>query len=276
MTELMQGRGLENLDSFEVPTFDMSFVSDSFNLESHFINSDGKIGFGFLNSTKSFDYTSWNYQGEGCAAEHNFLTDILDSMGKEMYLREYSYLGFYSCQMIVPGVSEVYPIDDMIYNNRNTGKWIRNMVLHFAEYNPEEILEAIDTLDDSINVERYIGVVFENSFTMLEFKAQIHLILGNTEEALASLEMGTNKLGHIVAELIRLDKEKLVWEEYEEALFNIFGRERVEKAQRIVKGEDFLVITTLHRDYHKMLEMYDRLERKKQAAPFGGGQTQNG
>lgn len=268
MTELMQGRGLENLDAFEVPTFDMSIVSDSSNLESHFVDSNGKLGFGFLSSAKSFEYASWSYQGEGREAEYSYLTDILDNMGKEMFLREYSYLGFYSCQMIVPGVSEVYPIEDLIYNNRNTGKWIRNMVLHFDEYDPQEILDTIDSLEDSINVEKYIGVIFENSFTMLEFKAQMHLILGNTDEALASLEFGTNKLGHIVAELIRMDKEKLVWEEYEEALFNIFGRERVEKALRIVKGEEFLVNTTLHSDYHNMLEMYDRLERKKQAALF--------
>jgi ribosomal protein S12 methylthiotransferase accessory factor len=264
----MQGRGLENLDCFEIPTFDMSLVADSFNLESHFIDSNGKLGFGFLSSAKSFAYAPWNYQGEGCHAEFNYLTGILKKMGKEMYLREYSYLGFYSCQMIVPGVSEVYPIEDLIYNNRNIGKSIRTMVLHFAEYNPAEILEQIDSLDDSLDVGRYIGVIFEHSFTMLEFKAQIYLILGETEEALAALEAGTNSLGHVVAELLRLDKEKLVWGEYEEALVNIFGRAMVEKAVRIVKGEEFLIQTTLHRDYHKMLAMYDKLERKKQAPLF--------
>ena len=56
MTELMQGRSLENLDSFEVPTFDMSLVADSFNLESHFIDSNGKLGFPFLSSNHSFNY----------------------------------------------------------------------------------------------------------------------------------------------------------------------------------------------------------------------------
>lgn len=54
MTELMQGRGLENLDTFEIPTFDMSLVADSFNLESHFVDSNGKLGFGFLSSKKKF------------------------------------------------------------------------------------------------------------------------------------------------------------------------------------------------------------------------------
>ena len=263
MTELMQGRNLDNLDTFKTPTFDMGFVSDSSNLESHFIDSNGTLGFNFLSAVKSFEYSPWSYQGEGRVAEYDYLTDIINKMGKDIYLREYNYLGFYSCQMIVPGVSEIYPIEDLIYNNRNCGKLIRNMVLHFEKHDPEDILDAINALDDSLNIDNYIGVIFQDNFTMLEFKTQIHLILGNTEQAMPSLEFGTNNLGHIVAELIRMENEKLVWEEYEEALFNIYGRERVESALRILKGEEFLINTTLHRDYLNMLEMYDRLELKK-------------
>ena len=148
---------------------------NSSNIGSHFIDSNGKIGFGFLSSKKSFEYTPWNYKGNGSEAEYNYLSNILKNMNKEMYLREYSYLGFYSCQMIVPSVSEVYPIDDLVYNNRNSGKWIRNMVLHSEEYDPEDILDAIDSLDDTLDVEQYIGDIFEKTLTKLEFKAQIHL-----------------------------------------------------------------------------------------------------
>ncbi len=263
MTELMQGRGLENLDAFEVPTFDMSLVSDSFNLESHFIDSNGKLGFGFLSSKKSFKYASWMYDGVGNEAEYKYLLDIIHVMKKEMYLREYNYLGFYSCQIIVPGVSEVYPIEDLIYNNKNYGKLIRDMVLNFQKYDAIDILDTIEPLDNSLNIEKYIGVIFENNFTMIEFKAQIHLLLENTEEALELLELGDNKLGYIVAELIRRKEEELILEEYEEALFNIFTQEKVEKALKILKGEEFLVDTTLHTDYNNMLAMYDRLETKK-------------
>ena len=264
MTELMQGRGLDNLASFETPTFDMRFIADSSNLESHFIDSNGKIGFNFLSSVESFDYSPWAYNGSGVDAEHNFLTDILKDMGKDMYLREYSYLGFYSCQMVVPGVSEVYPIDDLVYNNRNSGKLIREMILNFKELDAEVIIDNIETLHDSINVEKYIGVIFENKFTLLEFKAQIHILIGNAEEALESLEFGTDKLGHLIGELIRMDLNELNWEDYEEGLFNIHGQEQVEKALRILKGEEFLIDTTLHAHYHNMLEMYDKLEIKKE------------
>lgn len=267
MTELMQGRGLDNLDEFETPTFDMDFVSDSFNLESHYINSDGKLGFKFLSATKSFTYSSWLYHGAGCQDEYNYLTDLLDTMDKEIYLREYSYLGFYSCQMIIPGISEVYPIDDLVYNNKNRGKLIRNMVLNFEDYEPEDILDYIDELDDSLDVGRYIGVIFKKSFTILDFKAQMYLALGNLEEALFALEEGTSKLGHIVAELLRLDKAELDWEDYETSLFNVFSRDRVEQGLRIVKGEAPLIQTTLHTDYQNILAMYDNLQIKKQRTP---------
>lgn len=263
MTELMQGRGLNDLDAFECPTFDMSLVSDSFNLESHFIDSNGKLGFGFLSSKKSFEYAPWSYEGEGSEAEFEFLSDIVKSMNKEMYLREYNYLGFYSCQMIVPSVSEVYPIEDMSFNNKNNGKWIREMVLNFDQYEGDDILDAVESLEETLNVEKYIGVIFANNFTMQEFKAQIHLLLGNTDEALSLLEFGTHKMGHIVAELIRMGEAECVWEEYEEALFHIYGKDKVQKALAILEGEEFLIDVTLHNDYHNMLKMYDRLDVKK-------------
>ena len=263
MTELMQGRLLENLDTFEVPTFDMSIVADSFNLESHFIDSNGKLGFGFLSSKKSFEFSTCRYDGKTSQDEYDFLMQILKTMGKESYLREYNYLGFYSCQMIVPSVSEVYPIEDLIYNNKNVGKFIRDMVLNFREYDPQNILMSIEQLEDSLNMEKYIGVIFEHNFTMREFKAQIHLLDDNLDEALELLEYGTDKLGHIVVELAKMEELELDYEDFKLGMWNIFGQMRVEKAMQILEGKDFLIDTTLHQDYYNMLAMYDRLELKK-------------
>ena len=263
MSELMQGRGMDNLDAFEVPTFDMGFVADSSNLESHFIDSNGKLGFGFLKSQKDFEFAPWKYDGEGCEDEYNFLTSIVSSMNKEIYLREYDYLGFYSCQMLVPSVSEVYPIDDMVYNNRNSGKFIREMVLNFTEFDPEDILESIHSLDESLSVEKYIGVIFENNFTIQEFKAQIYLLAEEKDEALSLLEFGTNKMGQIVAELIHMENENCKFEDYKSALYNIFTQEKVQKALKILEGSAYLIDVSLHSHYHNMLDMYDRLENKK-------------
>jgi ribosomal protein S12 methylthiotransferase accessory factor len=261
MTELMQGRGLDGLDAFETPTFDMSIVSDNFNIESHFIDSNGKLGFGFLSAKKSFDYASWRYDGTTIQDELDYLIGI--SKDKEIYLREYNYLGFYSCQIIIPGISEIYPIEDLVYNNKNRGKQIRDMVLRFKEYNPNDILDIIDPLDESINVENYIGVIFENNFTLAQFKAQMYISLGDMENALTLLELESDHLGHIVAELIRMREANLIFEEYKEALFAIFTEDGVQKALRILKGDDFLIDVTFCQDYHNILTMFDRLMPRK-------------
>ncbi|CAM3535419.1 YcaO-like family protein [Arcobacter aquimarinus] len=265
MTELMQGRDLNNLNSFEIPTFDMELVSDYFNIEAHFIDSNGKMGFSFLSSKKSFEYSAWKYTGNGSEDEYAFLLDILKSVNKEMYLREYTYLDFYSCQMIIPNFSEVYPLDDMVYNNKNNGKLIRDMVLNFEKYDENEILDAIDSLDNSLNMQLYIGVIFEENFTMGDFKAQLLLLLGEIDDVIELLEFGNNKLGHLVAQLLRMQNDELDWEEYESALNDIYGEEKIKKAINIIEGNEFLINRTLHKDYYNMLSMFDKLEVKKRA-----------
>lgn len=263
MTELMQGRGLENLQEFEVPTFDMSLVSESFNLESHFIDSNGKMGIQFLSAQKSFEFAPWNYSGESTEDEFAYLSKIFESMGSELYIRDYNYLDFYSCQIIVPGISEVYPIDDLIYNNRNRGKMYREIILNFTEYDPETVLDEIEALEDHLNVEKFIGVIFEENFTIGELKAQLHLSAGNIDEAVSYLEFGSNIMGNLIIELIRLEELGLDLCNYQQALYDLYTPQRVDKALEILNKEALLVDTVLHRDYLNMLELYDRLEVKK-------------
>ena len=263
MTELMQGRLLEDLEGFEIPTFDMSVVADSFNLESHFVDSNGKLGFSFLSSKKSFELAKFVYSGDSTKNELDFLLDILNNMNKEIYLREYDYLGFYSCQMVVPSMSEIYPVEDLIYNNINNGKLIRDMVLNFKNYDPQEIMIEIEQLEDSLNMEKYIGVIFEENFKLLEFKAQILLELGEVEEALEIFEYSDNKLGHLIVELVRMEELELDFSQFEEALYNVFSKEKVLKALRILDGDETFINIELHQDYKNMLNLYDKLEKKK-------------
>ncbi len=136
-------------------------IQTNSNIESHFIDSNGRIGFEFLSAEKTFEYTPWVYKGANTDEEFDYLMNIAKTMKKEVYIREYDYLGFYSCQIIVPSVSEVYPLEDMIYNNTNAGKFIRDMVLNFKEYELEEILNELEAFDNNLNVEKYIGVIFK-------------------------------------------------------------------------------------------------------------------
>lgn len=263
MTELMQGRDIDNFDNLEIPTFDMSIVSSSFNLESHFIDSNGKIGLGFLSSKKSFKYSSWEYNGTNTEDELKYLMSIFDKVKKEVYIREYDYLGFYSCQIIVPSFSEIYPIEDLVYNNKNTGKQIRDLILNFTEYAPKEILEYIESLDESLDIENYIGVIFQNNFTMAQFKAQIYLLLGDKESAFALLDIEANNAMAVIKELLMLEEQELSFDEHKDGLFAIFGKKNILHALDVIKGDSYLIDTAFHQDYINILDMYDRLSVKK-------------
>jgi ribosomal protein S12 methylthiotransferase accessory factor len=221
------------------------------------------MGIQFLSAKKSFELASWEYSGSSTEDEFAYLSGIFESMGKTVYIRDYNYLDFYSCQMIVPGISEVYPIDDLIYNNRNRGKMYREVILNFADYDPETVLDEIEALEDHLNVEKFIGVIFEENFTIGELKAQLHLSLGNIEEAVSYLEFSTNPMSVLVVELIRMEELGLELDDFIQALYDLYTSERVNKAVNIITGEQLMLNSVLHRDYHNMLDMYDRLEVKK-------------
>ena len=62
-----------------------------------------------------------------------------------------------------------------------------------------------------------------------------------------------------------MQNDELVWEEYETALNNIYGKEKIQKAVDVLEGNGFLINRTLHKDYYNMLSMFDKLEVKKLA-----------
>ncbi|NLC27953.1 MAG: hypothetical protein GX780_04175 [Campylobacteraceae bacterium] len=263
ITELMQGRDLDNLDSFEMPTFDMEVVVDSFNIESHFIDSNGKMGLGFLSNKKSFKLKKCRYVGNSTDDEYDFLLNIIHSFGKEIYIRECDYLDFYTCQVIVPEFSEVYPISDLIYSNKNRGKEIRTMVLHPEKYKVEDILDMVENLEDSLDMQKYIGVIFQNNFTVCDFKINLFLLLGMHEEALELLYYSKQPNATLLAELLLMQEMDESLDNFTSALESLFGKEELANALLILSGDKNFIDTTLHQEYKNILYMYDRLSKKK-------------
>ena len=62
-----------------------------------------------------------------------------------------------------------------------------------------------------------------------------------------------------------MHEKELDFKEYEEALCNVYGKNRVHRALQVLDGDTLLCDTTMHQDYLNMLDMYDRLESKKKA-----------
>jgi len=263
MTELMQGRAIKDLNSFQKPSFDIEIINDSFNIESHFINSDGKINFTFLNDKSSFSYTPWRYTGTNSDNEYEFLFNISKKMSKDIYIREYNYLGFDSCHIIIPTISEIYPIDDLIYNNTNIGKEIRQNILNFKTIDLEIIIQSIEHLSDNLDIEKYIGVIFNDNFTLMDFKAQIYLMDGDLENAIIYFEMSTKETSYLLAQLCYIEIQELDFKDYYNSLCKVFTKEKLDEAINMFNGDSYFIDVSFHDDYINIQKLYDRLSIKK-------------
>ena len=257
LTELLQGRELNELDSFETPTFDMDEISSSSNLESHFIDSNAKVAIQFLSKKKDYSYSSWNFTGNNNKEQFEVLKSILDRKNLTIYLREYDYLGFYSCQMIVPNFSEIYPLEDMIYHNKNQGKFLRKCILNKDSYDADELLDEIYGFDDFVNVGAFIGVIFENDFSLAEFKASLLIKEKEYEEAIFYLEQIKKPLNSLLAQILRAKILDYDLDDYKDALIDIYSKELFTKALNILEGKEDLISIKFASEYEEILNLFE-------------------
>lgn len=147
LTELLQGRALDRLSGFSEPSFEMEEVSSPQNLETHFIDSSGSIHWDFLWSEPDYDFVDWNFSGT-TEQECQYLMDRIHDEDFDIYIMDYDHLGVYACRIIVPGMSDIYPVEDLEWDNNSTGNALREAILHLPELDEEECADLFDTIDE--------------------------------------------------------------------------------------------------------------------------------
>ena len=196
LTELLQGRSFEGLNDLPLPTFVSNAVTEPNNFVEHFIDSSGIMSWRFFSDKANFEFVEWDFSSEGKssnAEEAETLFHILEGMGKEIYTATYDELGAMSCRILVPGYSEVYPVEDLVWDNTNKALLFRADILNLHRLDDENLralLERLDNseLDEHSDVGTLIGVEFDDNtawgqLTVLELKLLINLALKDFEVA---------------------------------------------------------------------------------------------
>ncbi len=170
------------------------------NFVEHFIDSSGVVSWRFFSAKADFDFVEWDFSGQGENSnvdEAATLFGLLENMGKEVYVAVYDQLGSsfnaLACRILVPGYSEIYPVEDLIWDNTNKALSFRADILNLHSLDDaslEALLERLEgsELDDYTDIITLIGVEFDENtvwgqLTVLELKLLIHLALQNFEAA---------------------------------------------------------------------------------------------
>lgn len=196
LTELLQGRSLEGLNDLPPPTFASEAVTEPNNFVEHFIDSSGIVSWRFFSSKSDYEFVEWDFSSEGADSntqEAQTLFGILRKLGKEAYVAVYDQLGAAACRILVPGYSEIYPIEDLVWDNTNKALLFRKDILNLHNLDDVSLRSLLDRLennelDEYGDVATLIGIEFdENSvwgqLTVLELKLLIHLVLQQFDEA---------------------------------------------------------------------------------------------
>ncbi|WP_018916375.1 OsmC domain/YcaO domain-containing protein [Vreelandella zhanjiangensis] len=198
LTELLQGRSFEGLNDLPLPTFNSQTVSEPNNFVEHFIDSVGVVSWRFFSAKADFEFSEWDFSGTN-EEEAETLFGIFEELGAEVYMSVHEDLGAPVCRILVPGYSEVYPIEDLIWDNTNKALDYRADILNLHRLEDVQLLNLVERLeesqmDDHADIITLIGIEFDENtvwgqLTILELKLLIYLALGRHEEALDCVQM---------------------------------------------------------------------------------------
>ncbi|WCE09764.1 OsmC domain/YcaO domain-containing protein [Pseudomonas sp. JBR1] len=260
LTELLQGRSFEGLNDLPQPTFESQALMEPNNFVEHFIDSSGLVSWRFFSAKADHEFVDWDFSHEGedsTAQEAAALFGILAEHDLEAYMAVYEELGAPACRILVPGYSEIYPVEDLIWDNTNKALAVREDILTLHQLDDatlESLLERLDDtqVDDYTRIATLIGVEFDENtvwgqLTVLELKLLIHLALQQFEEAKEEVETflqfndNTLERGLFYQALnavleVELDDE-LELADFEVNFRRMFGDERLDAALGSVSGE---------------------------------------
>jgi ribosomal protein S12 methylthiotransferase accessory factor len=282
LTELLQGRSFEGLNDLPRPTFASEAVTEPNNFVEHFIDSSGIVSWRFFSAKANVEFVEWDFSGQGensNAEEAATLFGILEDMGKEVYMAVYDQLGAVACRILVPGYSEVYPVEDLIWDNTNKALLFRADILNLHRLDNAglaALLERLDNneLDEHSDIATLIGIEFDENtdwgqLTVLELKLLIHLALKQFEEAQelvgAFLQYNDNTVErglfyqalNVVLEVLLDDDLEL--DDYAVNFRRMFGDARMDAAMGSVDGSVRFYGLTPTSMKLEGLERHDRL-----------------
>ena len=214
ITELMQGRTFSDLDGFDEPSFDLEQTSGIINIESHFVDSTGLLPMMMFKKQPMFKFVAWDFDGS-THDQYKALRYIIDKLGFDIYIRTYQNLGVPVYRIIVPGMSEIYPFDDLIYNNTNAYIIFQEAILGLpgSDEDPQTYKDYLDELeneniDDDALVPKILGLLPDrdspwSTLRFGELKCLIALEANDYERAL-DFARWTVMFNHTVFDLPRL------------------------------------------------------------------------
>jgi ribosomal protein S12 methylthiotransferase accessory factor len=289
LTGVLQGRDLDDLDGFALPCFDLSMVAEQDNLEAHFIDSSGLVAWDLLSRKPDYSFTQWNIEGDS-QVEFEHLCYLIHRVDMDIYIADHEHLGLCCCQIVVPGMADLYPVDYLVHHNNNRAVAMRGSILQLAELGVEQAAELEQQLD-GLELDDYLRVsellclyadpdTYWGQLSVGELRCLLALRTGDLSRAQewsdwvmhsGLLSDERLRLFRCINQLLqfRLDPERHA-EHFDYLLQQIYGQPLLDRVRQMLTGEKVFVDAPVIGEnleglstHRALLDIYQRLQQIK-------------
>ncbi len=290
LTELLQGRSFEGLNDLIPPTFNQNAICEPNNIVDHFIDSTGVISWKFFSAKSEYKFCEWNFTGT-TSEEFNYLMGILKELEKEVYIADYEELGSKACRILVPDYSEIYPVEELVWDNHNRALEFREDILNIHTLDQRRLKKLLINLeesqiDDYTFISELIGIAFdENSvwgkLNIAELKGLTSLAVKDFETAKEQIDMlmafndnsSDRKLFfQALSAVLEITIERLDINDYRDSLIMMFGKNLFEIVTKSLSGEvNFYGLTPTNMNlenqekHQKLIASYLKLQKARKS-----------
>ena len=280
LTELLQGRALDALENFAEPGFDMDEINSVANLEIHFVDSSGVISWNFLSKRADFAFVDWNFSSS-TAEDYCWLCKRIEQDGCDIYVADFSEQGAYACRILVPGMSEIYPVEDLEWENNSVGNQIRPALVKLSKLSAAEMKNLLADLQTlNLNDERplweILGLAIPvgtawKELRIGELKTLLALAIGDKDATLEGcdwihhykqMDPKRRLVYRCIENWIQFEEPRL----YEDSLELLYGKEVLRQAKALVdQSERFFGLEDLGENmeasemHQSLLAAYEKL-----------------
>jgi ribosomal protein S12 methylthiotransferase accessory factor len=284
LTELLQGRGLDALGGFPEPGFDLDEIAAAPNLEIHFVDSSGIISWNFLSDQPDFEFCDWNFSST-TADDYRALVDRIHRDGHDIYIADFTHLGVYACRILVPGMSEIYPLDDLEWENNSAGNLIRADILRLPALDDEQCASLLETLNElGLAEQRLVAEViglaadadsFWNDLRIGELKLLLALVIGDQDAIregcqwvrhFEQLDAARRRVYRCIEAMLELGSA----DTHRDALEHLYGNATLATAEALLTNEQrFFAVAAPGMDlkdcdmHQRLLAAYEKLRHRR-------------
>jgi ribosomal protein S12 methylthiotransferase accessory factor len=178
---------------------------------------------------------------------------LIQAPGHDIYIADFTHLGVYTCRVIVPGMSEIYPVDELEFDNNSVGNDLRPSILVLDRLDDEQIADLLEALQDlGLDDQRLVAAIIglatdpETIWADLrvgELKLMLALAIGDEEAMREGLDWvrhfgqinpQRSRVYRCIESLLLIDENK----HYDQALAALYGDATVSQATRLLVGEE--------------------------------------